>query len=56
LPWILAKPEVSSGRLTQLLPDWTLPEVPVHAVFPSNKYLTPKVRSFVDHACEVFAT
>jgi len=52
LPWILARPEVSSGRLTQLLPDWTLPDVPVHAVFPSNKYLTPKVRSFVDHACE----
>jgi DNA-binding transcriptional LysR family regulator len=28
--------------------------VPVHAVFPSNRYLTPKVRAFVDHAKETF--
>jgi hypothetical protein len=26
--------------------------VPVHAVYPSNRYLSPKVRAFIDLALE----
>lgn len=47
---LLAEPEVAAGRLLRVLPDWTRPPVPVHAVFPSHRYLTPKVRAFVEHA------
>lgn len=39
-----------AGRLVQVLPDWSPAAVPVHAVFPSHRFLTPKVRAFVEHA------
>jgi DNA-binding transcriptional LysR family regulator len=38
-----------------VLPDWQLPSAPVHAVFASARYLTPKVRAFIDLAVEAFA-
>jgi LysR family transcriptional regulator, regulator for bpeEF and oprC len=54
LPRFLADPFVSQGRLVEIMPGWTRPNVPVHAVFPSSRYLTPKVRGFVDIAVELF--
>ncbi|MCB1601334.1 MAG: LysR family transcriptional regulator [Xanthomonadales bacterium] len=47
---LLAEPEVVAGRLVRVLPDWSPAAVPVHAVFPSHRFLTPKVRAFVEHA------
>ncbi len=44
----LCGPEFRSGRLVRLFGDWTLPSVHVHAVFPSQKELSPTVRAFVD--------
>lgn len=46
--------EASARALVPVLPDWTPQPVAVHAVFPSNRYLVPKVRTFIDHAVEVF--
>lgn len=40
--------------LQRVLPDWSAPEVPVHAVFASARYLTPKVRAFIDLAAANF--
>ncbi len=54
LPLIVAKEAVASGKLIPVLPEWRRSPVPVHAVFPSNRYLTPKVRAFVDHAKDAF--
>lgn len=51
---IIAAPELAAGRLVRVLTEWTRPPVPVHAVFPSQRYLTPKVRAFVDHARQHF--
>lgn len=39
-------------QLRAVLADWSLPEVPVHAVFASRRFLTPKVRAFIDLAAE----
>jgi DNA-binding transcriptional LysR family regulator len=50
LPLIVAAPVVQAGLLNSLLTNWALPEVPVHAVFASARYLTPKVRGFIDMA------
>lgn len=50
LPQLVAAPDVAAGLLSQLLPDWNLPTFPVHAIYPSNRYLTPKVRAFVELA------
>lgn len=55
LPWLLAGPSVAAGTLHPVLNDWQLPSAPVHAVFASARYLTPKVRSFIDLAVTSFA-
>lgn len=52
LPIVVADPSVQAGLLHRVLALWILPSVPVHAVFASARYLTPKVRSFVDLAAE----
>ena len=52
LPLIVAETAVSAGQLQRVLPDWRVPAVPVHAVFASARYLTPKVRAFIDVAVE----
>lgn len=52
LPLIVAADAVQSGRLEPVLARWSPPAVPVHAVFASARYLTPKVRSFIDLALE----
>ena len=56
LPALVANAALSSAQLTRVLPDWHPPAVPVHALFPSNRYLTPKVRAFIDHAVHAFTT
>jgi DNA-binding transcriptional LysR family regulator len=48
---VAAQPEVVE-RLVRVLPDWCGAPVPVHAVYPSNRYLSPKVRAFIDLALE----
>jgi LysR family transcriptional regulator, regulator for bpeEF and oprC len=55
LPEFQAAPLAAQGALVRLLPGWSRPPVPVHAVFPSTRFLTPKVRAFVDLAKAEFA-
>jgi DNA-binding transcriptional LysR family regulator len=52
LPTYRSAEDISTGRLVRLLPDWCSPELPLHAVFPSRRHLSPKVRAFVDHVRE----
>lgn len=52
LPRIVAAAAVQAGQLRPLLADWAPPSAPVHAVFASARYLTPKVRAFIDLAVE----
>lgn len=54
LPLLLAQPEVDAGQLLPVMADWALPTAPVHAVFASARYLTPKVRAFIDLAAAAF--
>lgn len=54
LPLMIAADAVAAGRLVPVLPAWRPPALPVHAVFPSNRYLSPKVRAFVDLALARF--
>jgi DNA-binding transcriptional LysR family regulator len=41
--------DVRTGRLERVLPDWDGPSVPVHAVYPSSRHLSPKVKALLDH-------
>jgi DNA-binding transcriptional LysR family regulator len=48
LPLFLTSGEDSAG-LTRVLPAWSGAESALHAVYPSSRYLSPKVRAFVDY-------
>jgi LysR family transcriptional regulator, regulator for bpeEF and oprC len=54
LPMLVAGEAVASGLLVPVLPEWKAPSAQVHAVYPSNRYLAPKVRAFIDLALERF--
>ena len=44
---------LQNGELVQLLPDYTLhPERNFYAIFPQNRYLSTRVRLFIDHMHE----
>ena len=48
LPTFIVGPDLSAGRLQQVLSDYCPPEISIYAVFPSRRYLSAKVRTFVD--------
>jgi DNA-binding transcriptional LysR family regulator len=52
LPRLIAREPLASGLLVPVLPQWFGLPVPVNAVYPSNRYLSPKVRAFIDLALE----
>jgi DNA-binding transcriptional LysR family regulator len=41
--------EIRSGRLERVLKTWSSPEAPMHAVYPSTRHLSTKVKKLVDH-------
>ncbi len=47
-PTFIAGEDLRAGRLVRLLPGWRLTGLNIHAVYPSARHLSPKVRSFVD--------
>lgn len=44
-----------SGRLRQVLPDWSLPPANVVAVFPAGRNISARTRAFVDALMDWFA-
>lgn len=55
LPPLLVAEDVRQGRLMRLLPDWAPPATEYHALFPSSRGLSPKVRAFLDFLVEEIA-
>ena len=53
-PTFLVYEALRQGRLVRMLPDWEPDEFTMFAVYPSRKFLSPKVRSFVDFLVERF--
>jgi LysR family transcriptional regulator, regulator for bpeEF and oprC len=47
-------PYLRSGRLKEVLPQWRPLPIPISAVYPHNRHLSPKVRVFVDWVAENF--
>jgi len=56
LPEHLLAVDLARGRLKRVLTDWTSPETPVHAVYPSARHLSPKVFAFVELLRKQFST
>ncbi|PWC56517.1 LysR family transcriptional regulator [Azospirillum sp. TSO22-1] len=47
-------PHLRSGALREILRDWRPARIPISAVYPHNRHLSPKVRVFVDWVAELF--
>lgn len=45
--WMFA-PELASGAVVRVLPDWTLPSIDLWAVFPTGRLMSAKARAFAD--------
>jgi DNA-binding transcriptional LysR family regulator len=52
--WIV-EPELASGSLVRVLPSYTAFAPSVYAVYTSRKYMTTKVRTFIDFLSESLA-
>ncbi len=48
LPSYLCTTLEQEGALVRVLPGWSLPPVDFHALYPSHRGTTPKVRAFLD--------
>ncbi|MDE2607408.1 MAG: LysR family transcriptional regulator [Burkholderiales bacterium] len=53
-PTFLVGEDLRAGRLVEVLPKYRLPTLGIHAVYPSRKHLTPRVRRLVDFLAEWF--
>jgi DNA-binding transcriptional LysR family regulator len=51
-PSFIVKKEIEHGSLIPILTDWSMDEFNVYAVYLSRKYLSAKVRSFIDFLVE----
>ncbi len=49
-------PHIQSGELREVLTDYATVTKPVSILFPDRRYLSPKVRVFIDWFSKVFAT
>ena len=47
--------DIRAGRLERVLPEWSSVERPLQAVYPSGRYLSPKVTAFIDHLSAAFS-
>lgn len=54
LPYFLCVEDVKKGKLRPVLKDWTHVSGPIHAVFPGQRFMMPKVRAFVEHLSREF--
>jgi len=45
---------MQDGRLLPVLDEYVREDVPIHAVYPSSRHLSPKVRAFVDYLVEIY--
>ncbi len=48
LPMFIVGPEIKSGRLEPVLANFSPPDISIYALYPSRKFLSAKVRAFVD--------
>jgi DNA-binding transcriptional LysR family regulator len=48
LPAYLCLDDIRAKRLERVLRDWEAPPIPVNVVYPSARYVSPKVKTFVD--------
>lgn len=51
-PTWLFEPELASGEVQRLLPDWEAAAIPVHLVSPRERAQSAKVKAFAEHVAK----
>lgn len=54
LPAFIVGDHLRTGRLVRVLHDWTIGDVPLHAVYPDNRLIARKVKKFVSFLAAEF--
>jgi len=54
LPSMYCEQELQDGTLVELLPEWSLPDGWLLAVYPHRRGVLPAVRAWIDHLVEAF--
>jgi LysR family transcriptional regulator for bpeEF and oprC len=54
IPHLLARSHLENGELVEVLPEWKPLPMPISAVYPHNRHLSPQVRVFVEWIAELF--
>ena len=54
-PGFIVEDAINDGRLISILPDYTMLEFGLYAIYPHRKYVAKKVRCFLDFALEQFS-
>lgn len=53
-PTYLANDYIATGRLVALLPEWSVPELAINALYPSRRHLPITLRAFLDFLVKRF--
>ncbi len=54
-PTFVVGPAIRRGELVPILREWTIATVPLHAVYPANRHIAAKVRTFVSFLADHLA-
>jgi DNA-binding transcriptional LysR family regulator len=55
VPRFRLQAHLQAGRLVQVLADWPCPDLPVCALYPFHRQLSPRVRVFIDWARDLYS-
>lgn len=54
-PTFLVGDDLAAGTLVELMPEFRSLELGIYAIYPTRKYVSPKVRALIDFLAEHFA-
>jgi DNA-binding transcriptional LysR family regulator len=54
-PNFLFTDALAAGRLREILKNWPLPGLPIHALYLARRYVPERIRLFIEYAAHVFA-
>jgi DNA-binding transcriptional LysR family regulator len=54
IPTFIASPDLKAGRLLTVMPDWSLTTQDIWVIYPPHRYLSAKVRVFIDFLADRF--
>jgi len=54
VPRFRLEKHLAAGRLVQVLTEWACPDLPVCALYPFHRQLSPRVRVFIDWARDIY--